>query len=105
MAESFDVFLSHNHVQKPWVTEFAKRLRRAGLSVFFDEDSIRPGEDTVGAIERGIQASKRIVLILSPEAVGSNWVSLETSLTIYDDPGAKERKLIPVLLEPVTSTR
>ena len=97
---SWDVFVSHNSRQKLWVRGMVQQWRDLGLNVFFDEDSISPGEDIVEAIERGIAASRHIVFVISPSAVKSRWVALETACGIYTDPDATNGKLIPVLLEP-----
>lgn len=96
---SWDVFVSHNRQQKPWVRSLVSQCRRRGLRVFFDEDDIEPGEDIVTGIERGLQGSKHIVVIISPDAMSSRWVALETALSVYLDPDGAERKVIPVLLE------
>jgi hypothetical protein len=73
----FDVFLSHNSADKPRVRRLAERLRAAGLRVWFDEWIIQPGDDIYLAIERGLEASRTLVLCLSPAALGSDWVGLE----------------------------
>ena len=41
----YDVFLSHNSADKPKVRRLAQRLRKAGLTVWFDEWIIQPGDD------------------------------------------------------------
>lgn len=96
-----DVFLSHNRKDKPWVRAFAEFLRLQGLSVFFDEDSIAYGEDLVAAIETGVEQSRHILLVISPSSVSSKWVAMEASLAVYSDPDAGNRKVIPILLEPI----
>lgn len=101
MKKEYDVFLSHNYRNKPWVSKFFEFLNSQGLSVFFDEESINYGENIVTAIEDGIEKSNRIVLILSPYSLASNWVSLESSIAIYSDPDSRSRKIIPVVLESV----
>jgi AAA-like domain/TIR domain len=93
----YHVFLSHNNVQKDWVRRLAAHLRDEGLSVFFDEDSIELGEDIVLAIERALRASRHILLVLSPEALASQWVALELSTSLYRDPSAAARTIIPIL--------
>ena len=72
----YDVFLSHNQADKPRVRRLAERLRAAGLRVWFDEWVIQPGDDIYLAIERGLEASRTLVLCLSPAALGSDWVGL-----------------------------
>lgn len=98
---SRSVFLSHNGRQKPWVRRVAAQWRALGLKVFFDEDSIAPGENVVKALERGIGESTHVVLFLSPASLESRWVAMEIAMTQVQDPAAADRRLIPVLVEPV----
>lgn len=95
----WDVFVSHNKRQKPWVGLFVEQLRESGLHVFFDKDDIPPGADVVRSIEQGIQQSQHLLFIITPSSVASDWVALETGLAVYSDLTAKEGRLIPVLLE------
>lgn len=78
----------------------AKQFRELGLRVFFDEDSILPGDDIVVSIERGLQNSRHVVFVITPSSCSSGWVAMETAVSIFSDPDAGGRKLIPVLLEP-----
>ena len=94
----FDVFLSHNQADKPRVRRLAERLRDAGLRVWFDEWVIQPGDDIYLAIERGLEASRTLVLCLSPAALGSDWVGLERSTVLFRDPANAGRRFIPLLL-------
>ncbi len=94
----YDVFLSHNSKDKPRVRRLAERLRTAGLRVWFDEWIIQPGDDIYLAIERGLEASRTLVLCLSPAALGSDWVGLERSTVLFRDPDNAERRFIPLLL-------
>jgi len=97
----FDVFLSHNRRQKAWVRTLYKFLLQHGLKVFFDEESIAPGEDITTGIERGVESSRHVLLILSKESLASKWVAMETQLALNQDPDASQRTLIPVILESV----
>jgi len=100
MADGFtyDVFLSHNASDKPRVRKLAERLRDAGLRVWLDEWVIKPGDDIYLAIERGLEAARVQVLCLSPEALGSAWVSLERSTVLFRDPANADRRFVPLLL-------
>jgi hypothetical protein len=100
----YDIFLSHNRRQKPWVRHLVSFLREHGLSVFFDEDSINPGEDTMVALERAIESSDSLILVLSRSSVFSKWVTFETTIRLYEDPSSTLRRLIPILVEPVDRT-
>jgi WD40 repeat protein len=94
----YDVFLSHNAKDKDRVRSLAERLRHAGLQVWFDEWVIKPGDDIYLAIERGLEVTRTLILCMSPNAFGSNWVSLERSTVLFRDPTNEGRCFIPLLL-------
>ncbi|HEY3568824.1 MAG TPA: toll/interleukin-1 receptor domain-containing protein [Thermoanaerobaculia bacterium] len=100
-SSHYDVFLSHNRKQKNWVRELAKFLRTQGLTVFFDEEDIRPGEDIIEALERAVESSKSLVLILSMSSVCSHWVSFETAMRVYTDVEGGRKTLIPIMVEKI----
>jgi hypothetical protein len=82
MGDRFDVFVSHSSVDKPWVLRLVEDLERYGVSVWLDEKQIRPGTGIVGAVEQGIEASNAMIVVVSPEAMASGWVTAESELAI-----------------------
>ncbi|HWE93080.1 MAG TPA: TIR domain-containing protein [Tepidisphaeraceae bacterium] len=101
MADKFqwDVFVSHSSHDKPKAKKLAEHLRGAGLSVWFDEWIVTPGTDIYGAVEKGLEQSRTLVLCMSDAAFGSDWVSLERGTAIFRDPQNRRRRFVPVLLE------
>lgn len=97
----YDVFLSHNSQQKAWVRAFAKVLSGLGLSVYFDEESVAPGESVIPAIDRGLAASRHIVLVLSNGSLASKWVGLEMAVALYNEVEQPVQDVIPVQLEDI----
>ena len=95
----FDVFLSHNSQNKSYVRQLAIALRDTGLRVWFDEWTIQPGDDIYLEIERGIEASRNLILCMSKAAFDSDWVSLERSTSIFRDPSNKQRRFVPLLIQ------
>jgi hypothetical protein len=95
---TYDVFLSHNAKDKVRVRQLAERMRTAGLSVWFDEWIIKPGDDIYLAIEKGLEASRTLVLCMSPAAFESDWVISERNTILFRDPANRSRRFIPVLL-------
>jgi hypothetical protein len=67
------------------------------LKVFFDKWDIPPGGDIPFELEQGLKNSRYVGLVLSPEALASDWVVLERSTAIYRDPAARKRSLIPLM--------
>ena len=95
---AYDVFLSHNSKDKPCVRKLVERLRAAGLRVWFDDWVIRAGDALYLAIEHGLEASRTLVLCMSPAAFDSDWVGLERETVLFRDPTNRGRRFIPVLL-------
>jgi predicted ATPase len=95
----FDVFLSHNSIDKPWVHELKNSLQCYGISVWLDKDEIRPGDLFAKALEEGLASSRAVALIISPEAVASGWVEAEyyRALALANNP-LSSLQLIPVIL-------
>jgi tetratricopeptide (TPR) repeat protein len=89
------VFLSHSSKDKDFVKELYRRLTRDGVSCFLDSESISPGENWVTALERGLDESDAIVLVLTPDFCDSKWADKERTSSSAD-----HRKLVPLLLRP-----
>jgi small GTP-binding protein len=95
----YDVFLSHSAKDKPQVRELANRLKRDGLSVWFDEWEIQPGDKLSEKIERGLETSRVLVLCMSRNAFTTDWAALETGTFRFRDPANRERRFIPVRID------
>ena len=111
----YDIFLSHNHADEEWTRKLAERLEKEAwqgrkLIVFFSPWDIRPGQSIPLEIERALPKSRKVGLIMSPEAMASAWVELERLVTTYIGVSARQERLIPLyrrtceipaLLQPV----
>lgn len=99
----WNVFVSHNRRQKPWVRQFVKHLRALNLEVFFDEDSMEPGDPILDTIEDNLKKSRHIVFIISPASVASKWVEMETANALFQDLDMRKKRIKPTLLEPTAN--
>src|SRR5436190_19721817 len=101
MSERFqyDVFLSHSAKDKAMVQPLAKRLRKDGLKVWFDEWVLKPGDSIPAKIEEGLEQSRVLVLCMSAHALGSDLAQLEAGTFRFRDPLNKERRFIPLRLD------
>ncbi len=77
------IFLSHAHQDSDFAHRLAADLRQHGYDIWIAPDSIRPGEQWVTAINRGLAESGIFLLALTPDAARSRWVSGETDAAIY----------------------
>jgi len=65
------------------VRRLAEQLRATGLRVWFDDGGALPRRRYGLAIERGLKASRTLVLCPSPAALGSDWVGLGRSTDLF----------------------
>jgi formylglycine-generating enzyme required for sulfatase activity len=81
------VFISHATQDAQFAHRLADDLKRSGVQVWIAPGNIRPGERWVRAIDRGLAESSHMVIVLTPAALKSKWVEMETDAAI-----AQERK-------------
>lgn len=93
----YDVFLSHNRAQKDWTRKLARNLDEKNIKVWFDEWRLPAGTVASKGMELGVEQSRHVVLVLSPEFLNSEWTDFETQIGIVLDPANRERKLLPIL--------
>lgn len=74
----FDVFISHASEDKDEVARpLSEALKTLGLSVWYDEFSLRMGDSLRRSIDRGVARSRFGVVILSPNFFRKNWTQYE----------------------------
>ncbi len=99
MPAQFDVFLSHNSIDKPWVTQLKDDLLPHDISVWLDQDEIRPGDLFVNALEQALDNCRTVALIISPQAINSGWVNEEYARAMNLAQNKKPPvRIIPVIL-------
>jgi TIR domain len=90
--EHYDVFLSYSHKDMAWVKEFATTLKNCGVTTWFDDNDIKPGDNWQEAIEQALRESNTLVLVLSQSNVNSPWTFFELGAAVAD-----KKRIIPVL--------
>ncbi len=102
MAFDYDVFLSYSSRDKKAVRALAKRLKDDGLRVWLDDWAIQPGEMIPLKIQRGLEASRILLLCMTPAYFDSEWGTLEHLSLLFRDPTNAQRRFIPLLLADCT---
>jgi hypothetical protein len=95
-GEVYDCFLSHNSKDKPTVRALADQLRARDITVWLDEEQLRPGVPWQPLLEAGIRVSRSAAVLVGKDGLGP-WELPEMraalSLAVKDG-----RPVIPVLL-------
>jgi hypothetical protein len=97
----YDAFISYSHTDETWVRdELLPRLERAALKVIIDYRDFEPGAPLLTEMERAVIQSWKTVLVLTPAYLKSEWTEFENILAQTLDPGARRRRVVPVMLKP-----
>jgi adenylate cyclase len=94
-----DIFISYSSKDREKADQLTELLSSAGLSVWIDKQGIGAATSWSGEITRAISNCKALVVMLSPSSVESKNVVREVSLAFE-----KNKKILPLDLEPVTLT-
>src|SRR6516162_706085 len=96
-----DVFISYSHKDESWVrSEFLPELERASLKVAIDARDFTIGRPSVQNMVEAIQHARHVVAVLTPNWVASEWAGFEGYLVTTVDPIGRQRRLLPLMLEP-----
>jgi len=76
------VFLCHANQDAKFARKLADDLRENGVGIWIAPDSIVPGEKWVDAINRGLETSGVLVLVMTRHAADSKWVRDESAYAI-----------------------
>lgn len=76
-AKPYRVFVSHATADKWLAKAICERIEGAGATTFRDDRDIAGGDDIPEEIRRQIKQSKEIVVLLTPESIDRQWVTLE----------------------------
>lgn len=88
------IFFSYSRDDSMFVMELAKDLRAAGATVWLDQLDIQPGTRWDSSVEKALQESTTLLVILSNSSVKSHNVLDEVSYALEEN-----KKVVPLLLE------
>jgi hypothetical protein len=92
-----NIFLSYSMHDSKWARDLATVLKKEGLHVWSDAE-ISPGENWADEIGRALSDANAMVVLISPDAVGSRWVQKEIDFALSQQ--RFKNRLIPVVVRP-----
>ncbi|HEX8110629.1 MAG TPA: toll/interleukin-1 receptor domain-containing protein [Kofleriaceae bacterium] len=91
-----DVFLSASSKDREFAQRLAKDLVAAGLRVWNQWDTT-VGDSFAGAIEKGIRASRFMLIVMSPDYFQSAWTQQEWQYGLAEEVKVDRIRLVPIL--------
>ena len=94
------LFISHSSVDDTFVRDLRMALADHGQAGWIDSRELRGGDPLLPEIERAIEEASAYAVVVSPDALQSDWVSdeLEYALEMQESRGRKNFPVIPLLL-------
>lgn len=103
-VESRDIFLSHNGRDKDLVRTLAAEIEAETfngrrLTVWLDEAEIRPGQSIPGLVNFGLERSRFIAFVMTPNyfTSESGWTDAEWHAALHTDPDNRKARLLPLI--------
>jgi len=97
--KKWTIFLSHSSKdKKPFVNWLHKKLLSADLPVWYDKFEILVGDSITQKIAEGLEGSEFLIVVISRNAVKSNWVKAELEPKILQQIEGQEITVLPVVL-------
>jgi len=88
------LFISYSRKDIDFVRKLAGDLEKAGYDVWWDLTDLRGGDDWPRVIPAAIEASEKVMVVLSPNSAVSDWVEKE-----YTQALSLRKKIIPIMLK------
>jgi TIR domain/Pentapeptide repeats (8 copies) len=92
-------FISHSSRNKRFVEILCHDLRKAGVSCWYADESLYPGEKFPASIAEAIQSREKVLVVLSKHALKSDWVRREVELARQKEGKRKKDILVPIRLD------
>jgi hypothetical protein len=93
------IFVSHSHKDDNFTNQLVTDLRHAGADVWVDMTDVTH-DDFVKRINAGLKGREWLILVMTPDALRSDWVQLEVNAAIGLVMQRKMRSIIPVVARP-----
>lgn len=104
LPEERDIFLSHRSSNKEFVRKLAGDIESnlfndRNLLSWVDEAEIRHGQSITGMINLGLEKSRFIGIVMTPDYFlsESGWTDAEWHAALFTDPDNRKGRIIPIL--------
>jgi hypothetical protein len=97
--EKWEIFISHSKKDDTFANWLKEKLASVNLNVWYDNDVILYGNSILEKIDEGLKESDILILIVSKNALNSQWVKNEIKPRIHKCIKTKNAPIIPIVLD------
>ena len=94
-AAPVEAFLSHASSNQRFASRLASVLNRHGVAIFFSRKDIRGAQQWHDELGRALMRCDWFLLLLSPQAVASEWVKRELAFALQEE--RYRGRIVPLL--------
>ena len=94
-SKPYDVFISHSSNDRPVASRLAKELEELGYIVWSDAWESLTGHNIFDEVYKVITGARFVVVLLSPDASNSQWVTHELTIALIAEMQAHQVVVLP----------
>jgi len=98
--EHKDFFISYTSADRQWAEWIALELEKAGYQTIIQAWDFRPGSNFLAEMDEAAKVADRTIAVVSPKYFESDYTFVEWAAALRGDPKGKQRKLLPIRVEP-----
>lgn len=98
----YSCFISYSHQDEEFARKLYSRLRDSDISVWFAPEDLRGGEKLHQQIDEAIKIYDKLLVILSPNSIKSDWVQEEILKARKKELKSGKRTLFPLRLGSIS---
>jgi hypothetical protein len=100
---AYDAFISFSEQDRKWVySTLLPHLEQAQVRVWLPDRDAAIGKPRLMNIEDAVAASRRTLLIMTPDWIADNWSAFETLLVQTGDPTGTRQRVLPIKVRDCT---
>lgn len=95
-----DFFISYTGTDQQWAEWIAMQLEQAGYTLFIQAWDFQSGSNFLIKMDQAAKCAERTLIVLSPSYLESDYCYVEWAAALRTDPLGKNRRLLPVRIQP-----
>ena len=101
LTKKYKMFLCHSSDDKLFVDKLADDLQRSEINLWYDKWNIKVGDLLFNEIDKGIEESKYLGIVISSSSLDSGWVERELNAGMIEEVEKKKVVVLPILIDDV----